>query len=415
MGDSQVEKSISDFRAKLLMKMPFYGEILSRVDIAESNSIETVGTNGRAIFYNRGYFEKLNGSELNYILMHELLHIILLHFRREKTKEREIWNVASDYIANALLDPLVIDDTWVAKRNYGIEFKRPADGHYLERYKGESVEQLYKRIYIDNSNNKKRKSMLLLQGDYSGLYGHKPASVKLTPNSFDLIMENDEQESVQIKEGIQKLTDEARKKWSNDPSIQLIKRELNILENEKRISWKQLLKRFLNDTEYSDVSYDTPERKYIHMDLILPGEGKASKRSELRGVWAFIDTSGSISATEMNMFITELYRLCKQYDSKLNIGFWDTAMHEVYENIKQEDIRNCTTKYCGGTDVGAVYSYVKENNIKPHVMLILTDGYFNRIPHFMVEPYRKKTIVVLSNKYSNIDEYLGQVARFEDK
>lgn len=414
MTETDIEKNISDFRAQLLLKMPFYGEIISRVDIAATKQVvETAGTNGRVIYYNPEYFKTLTKGQQNYVLMHELFHILLLHFKRDKSKEKEIWNVAADYVVNGLLEPLVSKRLWEYK-NYGIEFDKPPSGYYLDNYEGEAVENLYKKIYADNSKNKKKKILLLLSGDYSRSFGRDLASTKLDPKDFDLIIELDEQESRQLSDSIQKLTENAEKKWSNDPSIQLIKRELNILKNEKRISWKKLLKRFLNESEYVDVSYDSPERKYIHMDLILPGEGKMTKKNELKGIWAFIDTSGSISDHEMNMFISELYRLCKQYNSKMNIGFWDTAMHEVYENVKLEDIAKCTTQYSGGTDAEAVYDYIKENNINPHVMLILTDGYFSTVPDYKIKPYRKRTIVVLSDKSNEMDDYLGKVAKFED-
>ena len=58
--------------------------------------------------------------------------------------------------------------------------------------------------------------------------------------------------------------------------------------------------------------------------------------------------------------------------------------------------------------------YIKENNINPHVMLILTDGYFSTVPDYKIRPYRKRTIVVLSDKSNEMDDYLGKVAKFED-
>ncbi len=150
------------------------------------------------------------------------------------------------------------------------------------------------------------------------------------------------------------------------------------------------------------------------MDMILPGGGRTTVRSELKGVWAFIDTSGSISDHEMNMFISELYRLCKMYDSKLNIGFWDTSMREVYENVKTSEIAKCVTNYRGGTDAEAVYDYIIGKKINPHVMLILTDGYFSPVPEDKVKPYKNHTIVVLSDSSNCMDDYMGKIARFED-
>ncbi len=411
MANTQIEKNISDFRTRLLLKMPFYGEMLSRIDIVETGQFETACTNGRVIYYNRRFFEKLTRGQQNYVLMHELFHILLLHFRRDKAKEPEIWNVSADYVVNGLLEPLIRGRDR-AGEDYGIEFEKPPMGCFLDHYHGESAEELYSKIYALNKKIKVRKVVLLLADDYSYFDDCNPRLEKLNHKDFDLTVELNERESMQVAGIIRKLVLEGEKKWSKDPSFQLIKRAISILKNEKRIPWKKLLIRFLKNTEdYEDVSYSTPERKYIHMDMILPGTGKITKRTELKGIWAFIDTSGSISEHEMNMFISELYHLCRMFDSELNVGFWDTEMHEVYRNVKPENLTDCTTQYRGGTDACAVYDYISKNNIKPRVMLILTDGCFDPVPHDKVRPYRDKTIIVLPGNLDDADEYMGKITK----
>ena len=143
-----------------------------------------------------------------------------------------------------------------------------------------------------------------------------------------------------------------------------------------------------------EASYYTPERKYIHMGLIIPGESK--EEDELGDIWAFVDASGSINQNQMNQFITQLYRISKEFHCKVNLAFWDTKVVEVHKNIDRADkLLKIKRRYMGGTDINCVYRYIKEENIKPEVMIVLTDGYYGTLKE-SAGKLRKKTILVLS-------------------
>ena len=78
----------------------------------------------------------------------------------------------------------------------------------------------------------------------------------------------------------------------------------------------------------------------------------------------------------------------------------------------REKILECRPKHSGGTDINCVYTYLRENKIKPGVMIILTDGYYGRLN----EPagkLRKRTILVISENGAVIDEKndIGKLAR----
>ena len=87
--------------------------------------------------------------------------------------------------------------------------------------------------------------------------------------------------------------------------------------------------------------------------------------------------------------------LVKEYElkSKLRdkIGGYEKYHNSVFyrdyavaELQKMKNIEKCIPRHCGGTDVNCIYKYLKENRIKPNVMLIFTDGYFDRIPDDVV-------------------------------
>jgi predicted metal-dependent peptidase len=71
----------------LLLKQPFYGYVAASVTPAESNDIEKIKMVNDAalkLLYNKTWFESLKPEYAIGVLIHELLHIILLHpYRRE--------------------------------------------------------------------------------------------------------------------------------------------------------------------------------------------------------------------------------------------------------------------------------------------------------------------------------------------
>ncbi len=409
--DKAVANYISTFKSDMMLNMPFFGEVFSHVDIVENNSFETACTNGRVIYYNSAFLRSLKKGQRNYILLHELIHIILLHFKRHKGKEEETWNISADYVVNGMLED-VLREAKECGSYMGMPFERPPCGCFLDKYEGQSVEQLYNAIYADNKHNIFKYKIVFLRGRYSRDVQEKPKKVKLTPGDFDLVIELSEEEEAQLEKEIREIVDNAMRNWSKDPSSGVVMREISILKHDKRLPWKRLLRRYLMESDSDDISYDHPERKYLHMEMILPGIGAESIKTNLNNIWAFVDTSGSIDTDELNEFISQLYDICRQFDSTMNIGFWDTRIHEVYKNVSKQKIGDCKTCYSGGTDVNSVYDYLEKEKINPRVLLILTDGQFGAVREDRTKKYRNRTIVVLSpNSWNDQIVQMGKIAK----
>ncbi|MCR5735033.1 MAG: VWA-like domain-containing protein [Lachnospiraceae bacterium] len=405
----EIEEQTRDFRVNLIREMPFYGELLSRFDIKESRAVASAGTDGRGILYNQKYFGELNEGERNYVLMHELLHIILQHPYRAAGKNEKIWNVASDYVVNALLDDLICRYNLAnLHRSSSLWLTKPECGCFMTCYSGESVEELYHGLYEKNKKRLKKFGKMLLQVE--GKFGEEQLQ-EFRPEDLDLICGMKPEEADILIDQLKGWTKTAMKNWSNDPSVASLKQQLYILDNARILPWKTILKRFLKEYETTEVSYDHPERKYLHMDLILPGEGRDTEDDMLEDVWAFIDTSGSISQDDKNAFITQLYRICKQFHAKINIGYWDVEMHEVYRDVSDVEIVHASTGHSGGTDANAVYDYLEKNRVNASVIMILTDGYFDQVEAWRIAPYKKKTIVVLSDSGFHYCSEMGKIAK----
>ena len=136
-----LEQELQKFKFDVLRKMPFYGDILMRLNIVENNSFPTAATNGLSIMYNSKFMSLLSPGERNYVMMHEVFHVLLMHCKRNPNKNNKLWNVACDMVVNNMLDKLTS-----SMRNAGIAFERPRDGVFANLSDSDTVENIYQKL-----------------------------------------------------------------------------------------------------------------------------------------------------------------------------------------------------------------------------------------------------------------------------
>ena len=123
----------------------FFGALMLFADIQESKAIDTAATDGKKIIINKEFFLGLESKEQNALLLHETLHLALLHVTRRGDREELAWNIAADIVVNELI-----------KRN--TSFRLPTGAISDDSYADESVEYIYEKII-----KKKKKYELPMQ------------------------------------------------------------------------------------------------------------------------------------------------------------------------------------------------------------------------------------------------------------
>ncbi len=409
-----IDEKIQKFKIDLLRNLPFYGDIMLMMPIVRNDQIPTARTNGRKIEYNGHFLESMSEGERNFIIMHEVFHVLLHHCSRAKGKNPKFWNTAADIIVNDILLRLKND-----MKYRGIEFEKPRDGIFDSVNPTDTVESLYEKITRANNNS--------LPKDKSMIWGANKSKLLQSPEDLIIVgstlsdgdafpIEDDPYSSVPdglSDSMIDQIVRDAMNKNRGTAGSFFAPRELLLLDDAKRLNWKSLLKDFLQEEINDESSYTTPERKYIHMDLLLPGYSLTEEK--LEEVWAFVDSSGSIGDREMKEFITQLFRISKEFKCVFNICYWNTSVSDVYMNIPDEKaLLKAVPKHSGGTDINCVYNWINSNKIRPEVMLILTDGYFGKLNDSVFRPsLREKTILVLSEGIMINDDMkkIGKIAR----
>ena len=410
-----IEKELRAFRTRMLIERPFYGDILLRLPIIRDDSISTACTDGRTIRWNERFFSSLTPPQQHYVLMHEVFHILLKHPLRLQERDPEIWNAAADIIVNNMCDRLALD----LRLHPGLELQRPPEGIFRDVDQAETAENLYERIREDNRERKGNSGGIVIRRSYRPYAQNQQDNIQLPEG--DLLgggiggIKLSEEEMKALEAQIASMISEAGSHSRGSGGSGYIPRELLQLTKSAVLDWRGILRDFLTEVESDETSYTTPERKYLHMGLILPGHG-LKEEGELESLWAFVDSSGSIGQADLNEFLTQLYRIAKEYRCEINIAYWDTSVTDVYEKLRREkQVLEAQPHHSGGTDINCVYRYVRERNLRPWVSLILTDGDFGTPDASLQKALpRKSTILLLCNNSNRpVYQTVGKVCRLK--
>ena len=58
-----ISEHIAAAKKDMLARYPFFGSLAASVEYVETTEVRTIGSNGKTIFYNPGYFDMLTDEE----------------------------------------------------------------------------------------------------------------------------------------------------------------------------------------------------------------------------------------------------------------------------------------------------------------------------------------------------------------
>jgi predicted metal-dependent peptidase len=332
---------------------------VGKTRVVDSIFVPTANTNGRDENYGRDFIKRLDDKELAFVVLHETLHKAYRHLHIWKKlwdSNAQIANMACDYVINLQLVDMDKDQQMLAMPMY----EGKAVGLVDERFRGMNTKQVFDILKEEEP-----------EGGYGG------------DDGFD---EHD-------WEGAQGLSDEQKKELQKeiDQAIRQgiiahnkiagkgaggMNRELeDLLEPE--VDWREVLREFVKATcSAKDASsWRRVNRRYLGSDIYMPTLIGESVGHLVIG----IDTSGSIGGHELAEFLSEVKAIAEEvHPQKVDLMYWDTevAGHEEYAYADVPNITDSTKpKGGGGTDPSCMVEYMKDKNIKPEAIIMLTDGY----------------------------------------
>jgi predicted metal-dependent peptidase len=143
-----------------------------------------------------------------------------------------------------------------------------------------------------------------------------------------------------------------------------------------KVDWRDALREFVSNSKPGDdyTTYRRINRRFQSQDLMLP----TSYSDTIHRVVLAVDTSGSIGGKELSEFLAEAQSVCESVKPELvDLLYWghDVAAHEQYEASAVSTLRDSTKpRGGGGTAPSCVTEYLRDQNIRPDCIVMLTDG-----------------------------------------
>lgn|SRR5574344_386587 len=248
----------------------------------------------------------------------------------------------------------------------------------------------------DNENNKSSQSTIAMPGSKDGNDIH---------NWENINNKDDAAESIKgkISEIYNSLSETERGYIPGS-----IVEQINALFKKPELNWKAILKKFIGCVPYGNrptklrLNRRQPER----FDL------SGTLSNKLVKLVIAIDTSGSMSSSDIEYVFGEIFGMLKNYKTDITVIECDTEIGKVYQ---PRTLKQITTKVTGrgGTSYIPVIEYINAHKYRDAVMIYFTDGYGDsRIPK--PKTYRNLWVVLrdknnlsLSNPYGEVKTLMG--------
>ncbi len=362
-------------RMRILYNHGFYGLLLMHMIYAVSEEIETACTDGVRITFGIDFLDSLSDSELDFVMMHEILHVVLQHCFRGDVEDPEAYNIAADIVVNSnIMLENGMKASSITLSKYGIAMHVAPDGKEGHEYTAEQVyAMLPKNLNKKGNNNLNKKGNNKSPGSAVGgakkeisKEQHQPVRVWDDHSRWGKYEEDDTLRDVWFK----RFEDAAEAIKIRDPSnargllpafAERILKELK----KSQTDWHTILNDFVQE-EVVDYSFSPPDRRFDDSPFFLPDFNDKEDMVE--------DILFMIAAA-----YSEVKGAIDQFNGKLKgwLGFFDAAIIKPQPFSDENEFKIIKPAGGGGTDFQIIFEYVFHHmsDKLPVSIIILSDGY----------------------------------------
>jgi len=278
---ARVADKIIRARVKLLFQQPFFGTLITRLQIAAADAwLPTMAVDGKYLYYNHQFVDALKQEELEFVFAHEILHMCYDHVGptgRRGDREPRLYNCACDYVVNNELIKLNI-----GKLPTG-DFEGLKDPKY-DNWGSEDVyddlQKQQKQMTSQQAGDMLDKMLdQLLDEHMTGPSGDdengEPKDGKEGPNGKEFgkgpsQMSDEERRQLreEMKQHIINAAKQAKGRGNVPAGVERMIQELTA----PKMDWRSLLQNQLNSLVPADYSFLQVSRKGWDCDAVLPGQ-----------------------------------------------------------------------------------------------------------------------------------------------
>lgn len=368
MSKHDFPESIQAARLRLANQRPYLAALLYRLTPVAIPGLKTLGVDK----YGRLYFDPADNwtrEQYTTVLYHECSHLLRDHAGRSESlgieqHNRMAWNVAGDLEINDDLEAEGMKD-WpfppCTPKSMGLK-----DGEFAEEY--------YNKLPKVKLNAMGKGKQGPGAGKCGGCSGNPQAHEEGPPANAgggkDAMPGFSPAEAEAIRNKVANDVREHQKTQGNVPGHLLEWAEAFL---NPKVDWRKVLRSAIRHA-MADIagqlnfSYQRPSRRTLPK-IVLP-----SMRQPVPNIAVVVDTSGSMSNDDLAMVLGEVNSVLKQCGQKQGVDaiVCDAAVHSAKRVFKADQI---TLAGRGGTDMRIGVEAALKRPVKPHAVIILTDGY----------------------------------------
>lgn len=355
---------VSAARIHMVPDLPWFGALGLRLEVKEDPSIDTMCTNGTEIRYSPAFVDSISEPELWGVLAHEICHCAYRHMYRMQTRDPELWNIATDLVIN---QHIVETSEMIRARSGGVDrLLLPAGALLDPQYKDMSAEQVYAKLYDDQTQGKPTPAPGTgSTGSFEAPAAPEPGTgepgTEPGATAGDVGMSEQAWEIAAEQAGM--IADKAGSLAGS------VARTLADMRGEVA-DWRSILRQFIDHTIPVDYTYSTPNRRlYAATGLYLPGV----KRENTPPLVVAVDTSGSVSADQLNRFANEIRAVVSEMRPELLTVIYCDSKIQAVQTFGPDDQIELDPRGGGGTRFAPVFDYVEAENINTAAIIYITD------------------------------------------
>ena len=401
MTPEEYAQRVRKSRMRIMQQYPFFGLLLMYVRFAVDQKCSTAATDGERIFFGPAFLEKLPDAELDFVMLHEILHIVLGHVFRGKDFDDGNFNIACDIVVNSniMLEqgrfaPFVLT-------GYGEAMHLAPDGNEGHLY---SAEQVYDMLPKNRGGGTGKE-----QGGSGGPSGSFDEHDKWQNGG------GDDDKGFLRDAWEHRITNAAltveimnASKTSGDGAC-FFSRMLRALRKPQH-NWRDFLNSFVQE-DITDYSFSPPDRRFDDTEFFLPDYNEKTER--VRNIWFVIDTSGSVTDPAIAAAYSEIKGAIEQFDGHLDamLSFMEGYTADPIPFSSVDDLMSIKPVGGGGTNFTDIFRYLEHEMMAepPSSIIIITDGYDEFPPE--AAAYGIPVLWLINN--DEVEPPWGKVARIK--
>ena len=336
------ERDLHNSIRSLYLNKPFYGYVLNKVRRRLETTIPYAACVLPAkllLVVNPVMFKDFTELERKVVLEHEVLHLALLHYERFKIIEkdidmvqRDIFNISADCAINQYIDNLPED-------TITLEYVRELASDVKLKEK-QNWEYYYKALM----KSKKIKKALKEQKKLRELLDKINEQFQRSYKDMDS----------QAKNKMKRLLSKAKKiqkKFNREHGVNPGDSFVDILPDYDGVVHKSIWEKLIDKSVGEEI---TAEKYYCfgRPSRRVDGSFYYTRKEQISSsVYIGIDTSGSISDKDLEMFLGYIEKGMKKFNTDVILIAADTQVNEVYRYRSGAKLKNVKLTGRGGTDM----------------------------------------------------------------